>query len=150
MLTWFSSTKTWQMKKMPCITTGSAFIVVDTNHKLRRTLVFVFHPPGDLCYLWRDQVGWTLGMATVKSHVGPVNYDSDHGGRIFKQSTEQLSYVIERERLTQDAARESRIPDQNVDHATVLSEQPQSSSQPTESALSLSAPFQNTGPMSRC
>ena len=138
------------MKKKSCITTGSAFIVVDTNHKLRRTLVFVFHPSGDLCYFCRDQVVWTLGMVTVKSHVGPVNYDSDYGGRIFKQSTEQLSYVIERERLTQDAARECRIPDRNMDHVTVLSEQPQPSSQQTESALSLSAPFQKTGPMSRC
>ena len=80
-------------------------------------------------------------MTTVKSHVGPINYDSDHEGRIFKQSTEQLSHVTERERLKQDAARESRMPDQNMHHVTVLSEQPHSSSQPTESALSLSAPF---------
>ena len=64
-------------------------------------------------------------MATVVSQVGQGHYDVDYGGRIFKQSAEQLSHVTERERLAQDAVRESQDPGRNVDHVSDEPELPQ-------------------------
>ena len=54
--------------------------------------------PGDLCLFWRDGLGCSPGMATVVSQVGQGHYYVDCGGRIFKQSAEQLLHVTERER----------------------------------------------------
>ena len=91
-----------------------AFITVHTDQRLRRAAVSVSRPdrltfePGDMCYFWRDGVGWSPGMATMVSQVGQGHYYVDHGGRIFKQSAAQLSHVTERERLTQEAVRESQ------------------------------------------
>ena len=82
-----------------------AFISVDTDQRLRRATVSASRPgrltykPGDLCYLWRDALGWSPGMATVVSQIGQGHYYIDDGGRIFKQSAEQLSHVTERERM---------------------------------------------------
>ena len=73
-----------------------AFIAVDTDQRLRRAAV--------------SALGWSPGMATVVSQVGQGNCYVDYGGRIFKQSTEQLSHVTERERLAQEAVRESQEP----------------------------------------
>ena len=47
-------------------------------------------------------------MATVMSQVGQGHYYVDYGGRIFKQTAEQLSHVTDRERLAQEAVRESQ------------------------------------------
>ena len=47
-------------------------------------------------------------MATVVSQVGQGHSCVGNGGRVFKQSAEQLSHVTERERLTQEAVRESQ------------------------------------------
>ena len=56
----------------------------------------------------------------------------DDGGRIFKQSAEQLSHVTERERLAQEAVRESQDPGCDVDHVsdeeTELPQQPSQTS----------------------
>ena len=84
-----------------------AFISVHTDQRLRRAAVSAFRldrltfEPGDLCYFWRDALGWSPGTATVVSRVGQGHYYIDCGGRIFKQSAEQLSHVTERERLAQ-------------------------------------------------
>ena len=91
-----------------------AFIAVDTDQRLRRAAISASRPdrltfePGDLCYFWRNGLGWSPGMATVVSQVGQGHYCVDYGGRIFKQAAEQLSHVTERERLAQEAVRESR------------------------------------------
>ena len=65
-------------------------------------------------------------MATVVSQVGQGHYYVEYGGRIFKQSAEQLSHVTERERLAREAVR------QNVDHVsdeeTELPQQPSQTS----------------------
>ena len=57
-------------------------------------------------------------MATVVSQVGEGHYDVDYGGRIFKQSAEQLSHVTEREHLAQEAVRESQDPSRDMDHVS--------------------------------
>ena len=111
-----------------------AFIAVDTDQRLRRAAVSASRPdrltfePGDMCYFWRDGVGWSPEKATVVSQVGQGHYYVDYGGRIFKQSAEQLSHVTERERLAREAVRESQDPSRNVDHVsdeeTELSQQP--------------------------
>ena len=92
-----------------------AFIAVDTDQRLRRAAVSASRPdrlffdPGDMCYFWRDGVGWSTGqwplwcLKLVKEH-----YYIDYGGRIFKQSAEQLSHVTERERMAQGGC--ARIP----------------------------------------
>ena len=71
-------------------------------------------------------------MATVVSQVGQGHYYVDYGGRIFKQSAEQLSHVTERERLAQEAVRESQDPGRHVEHAsdeeTALPQQPSQTS----------------------
>ena len=67
-----------------------AFISVDTDQRLCRAAVSASRPdsltfePGDLCYFWRDALGWSLGTATVVSQVGQGHYYVDWGGRIFK------------------------------------------------------------------
>ena len=112
-----------------------AFITVDTDQRLRKAAVSASRPdrltfgPGDMCYFWRDGVGWSPGMATVVSQVGQGHYYVDYGGRIFKQSAEQLSHVTERERLAQEAVRESQDPGRNVDHVSDEPELPQQPSQ---------------------
>ena len=112
-----------------------AFITVDTDQRLRRAAVSASRPdrltfePGDMCYFWRDGVGWSPGMATVVSQVGQGHYNVDYGGRIFKQSAEQLSHVTERERLAQEAVRESQDPGRNVEHVSDETELPQQPSQ---------------------
>ena len=47
-------------------------------------------------------------MNTVVSQVG--HFNNDYGGRIFKQLAGQLSHVSERERVAQEAVRESQDP----------------------------------------
>ena len=93
-----------------------------------------------MCYFWRDGVGWSPEMATVVSQVGQGHHYVDYGGRIFKQSAQQLSHVTERERLAREAVRESQDPGQNVDHVsdeeTELPQQPsQTSGQENNVAL---------------
>ena len=46
-------------------------------------------------------------MATVVSQVGLGHYYIDYGGRVFKQSAEQLRHISERERLSLEAVREA-------------------------------------------
>ena len=97
-----------------------AFITVDTDRRLRRAAVSASRPdrltfePGDMCYLWRDGVGWSPGTATVVFQVGQGHYYVDYVGRIFKQSAEQSPHVTELERLAQEAVRESQDPGRNV------------------------------------
>ena len=66
-------------------------------------------------------------MATVVSQVGQGHCYVDYGGRIFKQSAEQLSHVTERERLAQEAVREPQDPGRDVDH---VSDEPELPEQP--------------------
>ena len=112
-----------------------AFITVDTDQRLRKAAVSaprldrLTFKPGDMCYFWRDGVGRSPGMATVVSQVGQGHYYVDYGGRIFKQSAEQLSHVTERERLAQEAVRESQDPGRNVDHVNDEPELPEQPSQ---------------------
>ena len=93
-----------------------ACIAVDTDQRLRRAAVSASCPdwltfdPRDMCYFWRDGVCWSPGMATVVSQIVQGHYFVDNGGRIFKQSAEQLSHVTERERLAQEAGQQTRGP----------------------------------------
>ena len=67
-------------------------------------------------------------MTTVVSQVGQSHYYVDLEGRISKQSADHLSHVTERERLAQEAVRESQGSSQDTDPVT--SEQPSQSTQP--------------------
>ena len=58
---------------------------------------------------------WSPGMATVVSQVGQGHHYFGHGGIIVKQLAEQLSHVTERERLAQEAVRESQDPSRDTD-----------------------------------
>ena len=58
--------------------------------------------------------------------------ESYHGGRIFKQSAEQLWHVTERERLAQEAVRESQNPGRDTGRVFGETELPQQSSQTSE------------------
>ena len=115
-----------------------AFISVDTDQRLRRATVSASRPnwlsfePGDLCYFWRDALGWSPGMATVVFQIGQGHYYIDYGGGIFKQSAEQLSHVTERERLAQEAVRESQDPGRDTDRVFGEPELPQQPSQSSE------------------
>ena len=50
-----------------------AFIAVDTDQRLRRAAASASRPdrltsePGDMCYFWRDGLGWSPAMAAVVS-----------------------------------------------------------------------------------
>ena len=105
-----------------------AFITVDTDQRLRKAAVSASRPdrltfePGDMCYFWRDGVGWSPGMATVVSQVGQDHYYVDYGGRNFKQSAE---------RLAQEAVRESQDPGRSVDH---VSDEPELPQQPSRTS----------------
>ena len=52
--------------------------------------------PGDRLLRWSYRTR-NHGMVTVVSQVGQGHCYVDDGGRIFKQSAEQLSHVTERE-----------------------------------------------------
>ena len=132
----------------------SSFIVVETDQRLRRAAASASRPdrlmfePGDLCCFWRDTTGWSPGMATVVSQVGQGHCSVDYGGRIFEQSAEQLAHVTEkeRERLAQDALRESQEPGQDTDPATGQPEPPLQLSQSTEPAPNSDAPIPEQQP----
>ena len=115
-----------------------AFIAQDTDQRLRRAasrpdrLTF---EPGDLCYFLRNGLEWSPGMATVVS-----------SGRIFKQAAEQLSHVTERERLAQEAGRESRNSDQDMDHVNYEPELPSQPSQFPEQRRNVDAPVPEQSP----
>ena len=115
-----------------------AFITVDTDQRLRKAAVSSYRPdrltfePRDMCYFWRDGVGWSPGMATVVSQVGQGHYFVDYGGRTFKQSAEQLSQVTERERLAQKDVRESQDHGRTVHHGSDEPELPQQPSQTSD------------------
>ena len=115
--------------------TRRAFITVDTDQRLRTAAVSAPRPdrltfePRDMCYFWRDGVGWSPGMATVVSQVGQGHYYVDYGGRIFKQSSEPLSHATERERLTLEAVRESQDSSRISEHVSDETELPQQPSQ---------------------
>ena len=104
---------------------------MDTDQRLRRAAVSASRPdrltfePGDMCYFWRDGLGKSPGKATVVSQVGQGHSYVDYGGRISKQSAEQLSHVTERERLAQEAVRESLDPRRDMDHVSDEPELPQ-------------------------
>ena len=93
-----------------------AFVTVDTDKRLRRAAVAASRPsrltfqPGDLCYFYREQVGWSPGMATVVSQVGQGHYYIDYGGRVFKVAAEQISPISERERAARRAVEEAEGP----------------------------------------
>ena len=70
-------------------------------------------------------------MATVVSQVGQGHCYVDNGGRIFKQSAGQLSHVTERERMAQEAVRESQDPSRDVDH---VSDEPELPRQPSQTS----------------
>ena len=112
-----------------------AFISVDTDQRLRRAAVSAARrdrltfEPGDLCYFWRDAMEWSPGMATVVSQVGQGHCFIDNGGRIFKQSAEQLSHVTELKRLPQEAVRELQDPGRDMDRVIGEPEWPQQPSQ---------------------
>ena len=48
-------------------------------------------------------------VLAVVSQVGQGHYYVDYGGRIVKSYAEQLSHVTERQRLAQEAVRESHV-----------------------------------------
>ena len=124
-----------------------AFIAVDTDQRLPRAPDRLIFEHGHLCYFWRDATGWSPSMATVVSQVGQGHCSVDYGGRIFKKLAEQLPHVTERERLAQDAVRESQDPGQNMNPVTVVQpEQPQQSSPSAEPAPNSAAPFPDRQP----
>ena len=82
-------------------------------------------------------------MATVVSQVGQGHKNVDYGGRNFKQSAEQVSHVTERERLAQEAVRESQDPGRNADH--VSDEETELPQQPSQT----SGPENNVAPVSQ-
>ena len=108
-----------------------AFIAVDMDQSLHRVAVCASRPdgltfePGDMCCFWRGGVGWSPGTATVVSQVWQGHYYVDYGGRILKQKAEQLSHVTERERLAQEAGRESQDSGRDMDHVSDDPELPQ-------------------------
>ena len=71
-------------------------------------------------------------MAIVVSQVGQGHLYIDYVGRSFKRSAEQLSHVTERERLAQEAVRESQDPGRDADHEINEPELPQQPSQSSE------------------
>ena len=85
-------------------------------------------------------------MATVVSQVGQGHYYVDYGGRIFKQAAEQLSHVTERERLAQEAVRESRDSDRDMDHVSDEPELPPQPSQFPEQRPNVDAPVPEQPP----
>ena len=129
-----------------------AFIAVDTDQRLRRAAVSAYRPDrlifelADLCYFWRDATEWSPGMATVVSEVGQGHYNLDFGGRIFKQSAEQLSHVTERERLAREALRGSQGPCQDTDHVIGELALPQQPSQSSEHGPNVDAPVPEQQP----
>ena len=131
-----------------------AFISVDTDQRLRRATVSASRPDrlsfelGDVCYFWRDALGWSPGMATVVFQIGQGHYYIDYGGGIFKQSAEQLSHVTERDRLTQEAVRESQDPGRDTDRVFGEPELPQQPSQ--SSNMNQMSHLCRNSPMSRC
>ena len=74
-------------------------------------------------------------MAIVVFQACQGYYHVDYGGRICKQSAEQLSHVTERERLAQEAVRESQDPGRDVNHVSDVSmPDPGSPETPNENA----------------
>ena len=58
-------------------------------------------------------------MLLLARRFGLESWSGNRGGRLFKQSAEQLSHVTERERLAQEAVRESQDRGRDMDHASV-------------------------------
>ena len=54
---------------------------MNTDQRLRKAATFELR---DMCYFWRDGVGWSPGMATVVSQIGQGRYYVNCGGRIFQ------------------------------------------------------------------
>ena len=114
-----------------------AFISVDTDQRLRRAAVSASRPdrltfePGDVCFFWRDGVGlesWNghRGLKLVKVTAMLTVVDAFSSNQL-----EQLSHVTERERLAQEAVRESQDPGRDTDH---VSDEPELPRQPSQSS----------------
>ena len=82
-----------------------AFINVEVDQRRRTSCSNRFSSQPS--HSGRQGQGWSPGMASVVSQVGQGQHTND-GGRVLKQSAEQLSPVTQRERLAPEAAHEAQ------------------------------------------